>query len=124
MFISAAQVDLTALAAGADLWLSSFSPPTTQLATIDAPVLSSPDQTCGRVVFADFHTENRARPGAVFPSECDDDMTLSPQEKALEFMLLDLASCGRPKTTVRHASPLPPRGPAPPMPPPPGPPPL
>jgi hypothetical protein len=120
MQIRSPPADLAALAAGAELWLSSFSPPTTQLAAVDAPTFASPDKICGRVVFSDFHTTSTAMPGATFPSECDADMTLSPQEKALEFMLFHLASCVGPKTTPPAPPVLPPRGPPPPaLPPPP-----
>jgi hypothetical protein len=121
--ISAPHADLTALTADAHLWLSSFSPPTTQLASFNVPIVARPDQTCGSVVFSDFHAPSQAPPGATFPAECEPDMALSSQEKALEFMLLNLASCGGP-TAPLQPSPLPPQVPSlgPPLPPPPPPP--
>jgi hypothetical protein len=119
MQLSAPHADLGALAPGADLWLSSFSPPTTQLATIDVPMLSPPDKICGRIAFSDFHGSSMASPGATFPSECDTGTALSPQEKALEFMLFNLVACVGPKTTTPQPGPSPPRGPPPPAPPPP-----
>jgi hypothetical protein len=122
MQIRSPHADLAALAAGAELWLSSFSPPTTQLAAVDAPAFASPDKICGRVVFSDFHPTSTAMPGATFPSECEADMTLSPEEKALQFMLFHLASCVGPKTTPPAPPVLPPRGPPPPALPPPPPP--
>jgi len=117
MQITAPHADLGALAGAANLWLSSFSPPTTQLATIDAPAFAAADKVCGRIVFSDFHGKGASAPGTTFPSECEPDMTLTPQEKALEFMLFDLASCAGQKTIPPPGT-SPPRGPPPPLPPP------
>lgn len=62
--------------------------------TFNAPVGAAADQQCGRVAFTDIHSRERL---GVFtlPTECDpSDMT--PQERALEFMLFDLAACIQP----------------------------
>lgn len=59
--------------------------------TFDTPVGSS--QTCGRVVFSDFHVANTAASGLTFPAECTAG-AMTSQEKVLEFILFDLASCG------------------------------
>jgi hypothetical protein len=63
------------------------------------PVGEPASQQCGRVVFTDFHVSGVANIGdaglsdnTTFPAECSPD-PLTPQEKALEFMLFDLASC-------------------------------
>ena len=50
---------------------------------------------CGKVVFSDFHVSAGARNNnKFFPESCGDAATpMTPQEKALEFMLFDLAAC-------------------------------
>jgi hypothetical protein len=63
------------------------------------PVGEAASEQCGRVVFTDFHVSGVANIGdgglsddTTFPAECIP-APLTPQEKALEFMLFDLASC-------------------------------
>ncbi|HSQ64556.1 MAG TPA: hypothetical protein VLM85_15135, partial [Polyangiaceae bacterium] len=48
--------------------------------------------TCGRVIFSDFHVANAGSAGLTFPAECTAG-PMTPQEKALEYMIWDLASC-------------------------------
>ena len=61
--------------------------------TFNTPVGATDAQTCGRVLFSDFHVANGNSAGP-YPAECDQlGTTLSPQEHLLEFMLFDLASC-------------------------------
>lgn len=59
--------------------------------TFDTPVGGS--NQCGRVVFSDFHVANSASSGTTFPAECPG-VPMTAQEKVLEFLLFDLASCG------------------------------
>jgi len=69
-----------------------------QFMSYNAPIGASKDQVCGRAIFTDLHVSGGDHSDNVgankpFPSGCDEDMELSPQEKALEFMLFDVSSC-------------------------------
>jgi len=86
-------------------------------------------------VFSDVHVSQGGGDNAAvpFPTRCGAISTdLTPQQKALEFMLFDLSSCAQIETGVPVPPPLPPTGttqpppgtvPVPPAPPPPPPPP-
>ena len=50
------------------------------------------DQRCGKVVFSDMHVSGMAG-GGEYPDSCVNANVFTPQEKALAFMLFDLASC-------------------------------
>ena len=95
---------------------ASGSPNQTMYFSFDTPVNApvpadgGAAQYCGRAVFSDLHvagnpTTNDTSPP---PGGCDN-TDLSPQEKALEFMLFDLSSCVIPDTaTVPTSGGLPP----------------
>ena len=51
-----------------------------------------PTTQCGRVLYSDFHVSDASAGGTTFPNECTTG-TMNAQEKTLEFMLFDLASC-------------------------------
>ncbi|HEX7478049.1 MAG TPA: carboxypeptidase regulatory-like domain-containing protein, partial [Polyangiales bacterium] len=88
---------------------ASAAPGATQYFSFNTPTtaLPRPDGTqyCGRVVFSDLHVGAASgdMPNMPVPTECAD-ADLSPQEKALEFMLFDLSSC----VTPDNAPPKPP----------------
>lgn len=74
------------------------SAPAVQYLSFNAPVGAADDQVCGRVVFSNLHvgagsegalTDDPSKP---YPTSCQT-KDLSPQQKALEFMLFDLSSC-------------------------------
>jgi hypothetical protein len=79
--------DQSARPAGATQYFS-FNTPTNAGMTPDGPAY------CGRVVFSDLHVGGAGNdmPDQPVPSDCEN-ADLSPQEKALEFMLFDLSSC-------------------------------
>ncbi len=83
---------------------------TTEYFTFDTPIggIGTDDAGapiyCGRVVYSDLHVgaasgdyNNGSDPQPTVPSGCANN-PLSPQEKALEFMLFDLSSCVTPDT--------------------------
>ena len=91
-------------------WITSGS--NTMYFSFDTPVTPpTPGQYCGRAVFSDLHvagdpsTSDSSPP----PGGCATG-PLSPQEKALEFMLFDLSSCVIPDTVSPPdaGTPLPP----------------
>jgi hypothetical protein len=79
---------------------NSTTPVTTQHLTfntpIDPPLASDGDAgvQCGRVVFSDFHVTagDLNDNNGLFPASCKSG-SLTPQEKALIFMLFDVSSC-------------------------------
>ncbi len=91
--------DKASSAAGATQYFS-FNTPTNPM-----PMPDGRPGVCGRVVFSDLHVGAASgdMQGMTVPDECAD-ADLSPQEKALEFMLFDLSSC----VTPDNAPPAPP----------------
>ncbi len=80
-------------------------PSQTEYFSFDTPFGTAPAEQCGRVVYSDLHvgaasgdyggyTDN-VPSTAIVPTGCGDG-DLSPQEKALEFMLFDLSGCVTP----------------------------
>jgi hypothetical protein len=82
----------------AQSWISSTNPVGNFYVTINTPVGKSgaPLDACGRVVFTDLHVSgavtDSSHDDTPFPGGCTS-TDITPQEKALEFMLFDLSSC-------------------------------
>ena len=110
--------------------------PVVEYFSLTTPVGSA--NVCGRMVFSDVHVSQGGGTNAAvpFPTRCGAISTdLTPQQKALEFMLFNLSSCAQIETGTPVPPPVPPPGstppppgttplpPAPPPPPPPPPPP-
>jgi len=72
--------------------VNSLFPASAQQFSFDTPVGASDAQQCGKVVFSDFHVVSNETTGSAFPLDCVDG-PLSAQEKVLEFLFFDLASC-------------------------------
>ncbi len=89
-----------------------------QYMTYNTPIGAAADKQCGRVVFTDIHLSAGSgdMSNQPFPTGCKT-TTLTPQEKAVEFMFFDLAACVQPDAKPPMPPPLP--LPARPMPPPP-----
>lgn len=89
--------DFNGVNAPTQRWMSINSPASgiPQHLTFNTPIGAPAAQQCGRVVFSDFHVENATDAKFAFPTECGAG-AMTPQEKLLEFMLFDLASCVQP----------------------------
>jgi hypothetical protein len=58
--------------------------------TFDMPIGQT--SQCGHAIYSDFHVNGTQSNGMTFPNECDKN-ALTAQERILEYMIWDLASC-------------------------------
>jgi hypothetical protein len=81
------------------------NPNAVEYLTFNTPLGIPEDQKCGRMVYTDLHVSSTGadKPGTPFPAGCEQ-RDLSPQEKAVMFILFDLSSC----VTDDHEPPKPP----------------
>ncbi len=83
-------------------WITNSS--TVQHFTFNTPVGAADAMQCGRVVYSSFHVASGGGAGT-FPGSCNS-TPLTPQEKVLEFMLFDLASCVNPDKETPKPPPI------------------
>lgn len=98
----------TAVTPPTQQWITNTS--TVQHFTFNTPVGAAEAAQCGRVVYSSFHiasggSSSLPNGGKTFPAACSVD-PLTAQEKVLEFMLFDLASCVQKDTDAPTAPPI------------------
>jgi hypothetical protein len=71
-------------------WL--YTPGAPKFYSFNAPIGAPPANQCGRGVFTDIHVSSGDAQGGTFPANCTTS-GFTPQEKALLFLMMDLASC-------------------------------
>lgn len=77
----------------AEQWLYASGTNKPQTIQFTTPIEMAKEQRCGKVVFTDMHVSgDGSSPSSPFPSSCENG-PMSPQEKALAFMVFDIASC-------------------------------
>lgn len=101
MTVGEARHDVQSVVAPTEQWMhythTGQSQPAPLHFTFNTPVGASGSDQCGRVVFSDFHVVDSPSSATWFPDECSS-APMTPQEKVLEYMLFDLASCVQPYT--------------------------
>jgi hypothetical protein len=76
----------------AQSWISQ-GPTSVRYFSFNAPTDADESAQCGRAVYSDLHLMGISAGGQAFPTGCPAPGGLSAQQKALEFMFFDLASC-------------------------------
>jgi hypothetical protein len=102
LVINGAKHSVDAVTPVSQRWLySDAAPASVQYLSFTTPLTVPDEERCGKVVFSDLHVssgqsrvgvDDLSKPTLPFPTGCVT-TELSPQEKALEFMLFDLSAC-------------------------------
>jgi hypothetical protein len=92
LVINAGQHTVDAVTMLSTRWIYGDNPTSVQYLTFNTPIGVPVEQQCGRVVFSDIHVSSGDQVDQDFPGGCQT-QGLSPQEKALLFMLFDLSNC-------------------------------
>ena len=71
-------------------WL--YTPTGPKFYSFNTPIGTKPAEQCGRGVYTDIHVSSGDAQGGTFPANCTT-TGFTPQEKALLFLMMDLASC-------------------------------
>ena len=80
----------------AQVWINSPTPASTQHFTFNTPLEKPAADQCGKLIYSDFHVVGNDEFSFIqFPNECTGG-PLTAQERVIEFMLFDLASCVQP----------------------------
>ncbi len=96
--IHAAQHTVDAASATvAQRWIYLSREHSVQYLSANTPLGAAKDKQCGRIVLSDIHVSSgdKSDPGKPYPTGCTTS-GLTPQEKALVFMLFDLSACVTP----------------------------
>ena len=64
----------------------------TKFFSFNTPLGTPPEMQCGRAVHTDIHVSAGDESTGTFPGNCKTTV-ITPQEKALVFLLMDLAAC-------------------------------
>jgi hypothetical protein len=89
MLSTTPQPSETTVTAPTTRWL--YQDPFTHYMSFKTPVGAMMEQQCGKVVHAGIHVSESSTINASFPSGCSSGLT--PDEKAMIFLLFDLGSC-------------------------------
>jgi hypothetical protein len=90
--INPTRYDATGVTSLSQLWVNYDQGQGPADFTFNTPLNQPTNKQFGRVMYTDMHLATANGGGWGFPGECDNS-ALTPQEKAAEFLLLDLGAC-------------------------------
>jgi hypothetical protein len=91
--------NVTAVHAGAQRWIyDSADLDAPKFYSFNTPLGADAEAQCGRAVYTDIHVSSGDGSGGEFPGNCTT-KGMTPQEKALLFLLFDLSACVQPDSS-------------------------